>query len=138
MNVPASAELRARRTMAEAVAADFRREAAEFRAGAAAPDWLAWSHRLAAALGGLLAALGGPVRDSGSGLAEDGSAWLCPRDVLTVLWALADAATYRAARAAWYCPACEALLSGTCEEHAADLADEYAYKAVAAALGEAR
>jgi hypothetical protein len=52
-------EAGARRTLAKVILADFDREASEFAAGGPQVDWVAWSHRLAHALGGLLDAIGG-------------------------------------------------------------------------------
>lgn len=52
-----TSESSAQRTLGAVVHADFAREAADFAAGGRVPDWLAWSHRLATSLGGLLRAL---------------------------------------------------------------------------------
>jgi hypothetical protein len=60
-SVLASPELAAQRALAASVHADFTREACEFAAGGRVPDWLAWSHRLAWSLCGLLDALDGPT-----------------------------------------------------------------------------
>jgi hypothetical protein len=50
-------EVQARRTLAAVVVADFDHEAADFANGGRIPDWLAWSHRLATAVRGLVEAL---------------------------------------------------------------------------------
>jgi hypothetical protein len=103
---PTSPETAARRRLAESVEADFTREAAEFAGGGKVPDWLAWSHRLARALGGLLDALNAEPPPGGleafraaaiasSGRAPDGSGRLSPDDLLTTIAALFDAAEYR-------------------------------------------
>jgi hypothetical protein len=124
-------EVGARRTLAGVVLTDFDRESADFSAGGRVPDWLAWSHRLAQALGGLLAALeraevppGGreafqAAAVASSGMAPDGSARLSPADALIVLGAL-DLAAAWGARAG---------------ERAADLA---AFRRVSLALGDDR
>jgi hypothetical protein len=124
-------EVGARRTLAAVVLADFDRESADFSAGGPVPDWLAWAHRLAQALSGLLDALaradvppGGreafqAAALASSGVAPDGSARLTPADTLVVLGAL-DLAAAWGARAG---------------ERADDIA---AFRRVARALGDDR
>lgn len=123
-------EVGARRVLASAVLGDFTREAQAFADGGQVPDWLAWSHRMAQALGGLLNALqaaqvppGGreafqaAATGAGSGVAPDGSGRLSPADLLVVLGALEDGA-------AW------ARIVGGRDEDAA------AYRALSQALGD--
>jgi hypothetical protein len=98
-------EVRARRTLAAVIFADFTREAQ----GSAKVDWLVWANRLGHALGGLLAALDAADAPAGgreafaaaafasSGVAPDGSARLSPGDLLTVLGALEDGAEWAGA-----------------------------------------
>lgn len=103
--IPITPEVAARLTLARSVTADFARAAAGFDT----PDWLSWSNRLAASLGGLLEALGAAdAPESGreafqaaavasSGRAPDGTGRLSAQDTLTVIAALSDAAEYRSA-----------------------------------------
>lgn len=100
MTVPGSSETAARRTLGRAAAADFAREAAAFAAGGRTPDWLAWSHRLASALNGLLTALDQQAYSKPLPVTcklSDGSGCLAPADLAVVLAALTDATLYATA-----------------------------------------
>jgi hypothetical protein len=99
-------ETAARRVMAEVVLSGFTREAQAFASGGPVPDWLAYAHRLAQALRGLLGALEESAPPAGareafqraaiasSGVAPDGSGRLSPADLLLVLGALSDGAAW--------------------------------------------
>jgi hypothetical protein len=99
-------EVAARRLLASTSAADFAAETQTFARGGQTPDWLAWAHRLALLLGGLLTAMDAAAPApaaraafqaaaiASSGVAPDGSGRLSPADLLTVLGALSDGAVH--------------------------------------------
>jgi hypothetical protein len=115
------AELAARVTVAGAVLGEFRR-AIEFRhAGDLPPSYPDWAHRLAQALGDLLAWL------------EREPPALTPAQLGVLGQALADAIGQREPGGG--CPDCDASPACLCEDHAGDLDRADAYLGLARDLG---
>jgi hypothetical protein len=119
------AELASRRTMARALAADFRH--VTIGAGVDDVGWSLWALRLVSALESVLAGLEQPPRE---GLALT----VAQRDL--ILAALDDAAEYRTERASWSCLACGESPTEVCSEHESDLDAASSYKEMITELQE--
>ncbi|MHB1432647.1 MAG: hypothetical protein ACYCVZ_11095 [Streptosporangiaceae bacterium] len=77
------------------------------------------------------------LNGSGQPPAPPAGLLLTPKDKRLLLAALDDAATYRTERAGTCCGACESADAGMCDEHADDVDQAEAYRALAGRIGGA-
>ena len=107
--------LAARRAVAAAVMTEFRRMAVDQAQPwpSERPDWFSWAHRMATALGGLLAELAGELETE---VRPDGAAVLSPADREGITGCLSVAAGLLATASDW-CADCAASAPGPCQAH---------------------
>ena len=75
------------------------------------------------------------LNGSGEPPARAAGLLLTPRDKRLLLAALTEAADYREGRSTLFCEACQSADAGACDEHATDIDQAEAYRALARRIG---